>query len=1066
MAASPAAAADGPSEGHESSIAETAEDFTGSPVASGSDTKRASNSAIDAKPIARKSFLARLSQLNILAPDGRFSAVFNLAAATLGAGALAVPVSILDAGIVGGVLLLFVMGILSLLSIVMIAKACYITGKPSYEELLEHLFGKGVCYGFDVVMILFCFGTCVTYLITLFDILSPVLIHFIGPDPTNWFLKIWVHRIPFTAVIAIVILLPLSLRSQISEIRYVTFLGVLGVLFLAITSIYVLCRYGVSDHLPSDMVSPVNGWTSMLAAINTYTFAYCNQPNVPEIYIQVRDPTPKRFIPVVVWTIAVCFIVYVTVGLMNFLAFGMDVKSSIIINLGQYISQGDVMVCISFALECITIIGAFPLVVYPQRSSIVHAISACLPPRNAWWKKIYGWIVVVLIIGLSYAVAIALPDVNVMLGLVGSLTGSIVTFYSPAAFILKISKKPLLTFDVEHIVSVRRVRSFTSRQGCQPVWAEVGRRASHKEFNFVKEALGFEDQLKDHLAGYAISSETLAVASRLVEEHQSDLLPDSTLPYSASPMMMQFWLQANGHEHRPQCLYGAATALWILGRAGGDEELLRLADHLLGATETKRNLAFLEDSEWPLSVVALVEAAEPSESSIQLLHEDRPREPRLSPPIPSRYTGELAGLVVWEVGVHASLSAEVLNMLRLVGGSKLEGHRRLVQRQYPPWLLDICGQLYSGSIGCDTHRDELTDIFESYLPDSDTSNRELSWESIEAMRRELATAGLAGSRADAWHDRVHCTGTLCYFGHPALFMVDRSSDDGDTSAMVWSALVEMSRSGVLITSDPFLSMQYEYQLGVHLPFIRTHGLYSHATHRPIFRDHVLVWDRPHDTALMGTLQHVMDHLFDSADQPPIEQRWSDQPELRGSGHDPDGQGFRTIAGHSRFRYTLVTRKALKDTSYRYLSRFNAISALPVRHGLGHFLRVLFDVHAHLHAIIARQVHFLPESQGLRWSLHFRASSTVAEYDLTSPFDEGDPRAVLEILEFVDYFALPGVRHFGSLSDLLDQLQQFDVLQVEQASREMRDFFHEELTRSVESWRRVWLQAQHHRSSES
>mmetsp|Transcript_1814 Transcript_1814/g.1503 ORF Transcript_1814/g.1503 Transcript_1814/m.1503 type:complete len:186 (+) Transcript_1814:311-868(+) len=137
---------------------------------------------------------------------------------------------------------------------------------------------------------------------------------------------------------------------------------------------------------------------------------------------------------------------------MNFLAFGMEVQSSVIINLGQFIAQGDVMVCISFALECITIIGAFPLVVYPQRSSIVHFVSACLPPKNEWSKRVYGWIVVVIIIGLSYAVAIALPDVNVMLGLVGSLTGSIVTFYSPAAFILKISKKPLLTFDLEHII--------------------------------------------------------------------------------------------------------------------------------------------------------------------------------------------------------------------------------------------------------------------------------------------------------------------------------------------------------------------------------------------------------------------------------------------------------------------------------------------------------------------------------------------------------------------------------------------------------------------------------------
>ncbi|KAF4676466.1 Solute carrier 38 member [Perkinsus chesapeaki] len=388
----------------------------------------------------------------IIAPDGRFSAVFNLAAATLGAGALAVPISILNAGIVGGLLLLLCMGSLSLLSIWMITVACDATDKPTYEDLLDFLYGKRIGYVFDLVMVLFCFGTCVTYMITLFDILSPVLVHIIGPDPSNWFLALWVHRIPFTAILAVVVLLPLSLREHISEIRYVTFLGVLGVCFLAMTSVYVLARYGASDNLPTDMVSPVNGWTSMLAAINTYTFAYCNQPNVPEVYIQVRNVSPKHFLPVVAWTIFICFSVYATIGIMCFFAFGVDLESSVIVNMGQYISHGDVMVCMAFALMCITVVGAFPLVVYPQRSSLVHAISAFSPPKTAFRRRVYGWIVVVIIIGLSYAVAIALPDVNVMLGLVGSLTGSIVTFYSPAAFILKISKKPLLTLDPLHIV--------------------------------------------------------------------------------------------------------------------------------------------------------------------------------------------------------------------------------------------------------------------------------------------------------------------------------------------------------------------------------------------------------------------------------------------------------------------------------------------------------------------------------------------------------------------------------------------------------------------------------------
>ncbi|EER14446.1 10 transmembrane domain, possible aa transporter, putative [Perkinsus marinus ATCC 50983] len=411
-----------------------------------------SDSRVEAKPSSNTVFHRLARSGHIIAPDGRFSAVFNLAAATLGAGALAVPISILNAGIFGGLVLLLAMGVLSLLSIVMITQACHVTGKPTYEELLDHLFGKRVGYVFDLVMVLFCFGTCVTYMITLFDILSPVLIHIIGPNPDNWFLSLWVHRVPFTAIAAALVLLPLSMREHISEIRYVTFLGVIGVCFLSLTSIYVLSRYGVSDELPSSMVSPVNGWTSLMAAINTYTFAYCNQPNVPEVYIQVRDSSPRRFLPVVAWTILICFSVYATIGVMCFFAFGMSLESSVIVNMGQYISRGDVMVCIAFALMCVTVVGAFPLVVYPQRSSIVHAISAVLPPKTSFRRRVYGWIVVVFIIGLSYAVAIALPDVNVMLGLVGSLTGSIVTFYSPAAFILKISKKPILTFDFEHII--------------------------------------------------------------------------------------------------------------------------------------------------------------------------------------------------------------------------------------------------------------------------------------------------------------------------------------------------------------------------------------------------------------------------------------------------------------------------------------------------------------------------------------------------------------------------------------------------------------------------------------
>ncbi|KAF4677042.1 hypothetical protein FOL47_003775 [Perkinsus chesapeaki] len=579
----------------------------------------------------------------------------------------------------------------------------------------------------------------------------------------------------------------------------------------------------------------------------------------------------------------------------------------------------------------------------------------------------------------------------------------------------------------------------------------------------------FREVLTRDLSEGTISSEALGLASDLVQHHEADILPDDTLPFRASGMMIDFWLQANGHGHRPQCLYGAASALWLLGDVGGDQRMLELADHLLGASGTKRNLAFLEDSQWPLSVSALIGDGRPLHNGpLFPFGETSLRQPRVSPPIAPIRLVELGPMVVWEAGVHASLSAEVLNMLKLVGGTRLQGRRRLIQRQYPRWLPDICGQLYSGPIGCDTHRDSLTEVFERYLPDSDTTNKELNWETIEAMKADTVAAALRASAPKP--DMIVCTvPVLCvvlsdlavtmdvllvgYFGHPALFMVNR--EDTSTKEKVWSALVDLSKRGILITSDPFLSMQYEYQLGVSLPFIRTHGLYTHATYRPLYRHHILVWDRPHDTALTGTIQHIMEQLFDASEEQ--EQR-GPQPAIRGGGYDPDGQGFRTMAGHVNFPYTLVTRKALEDTSYRAMSQFQAVVLFPYDMDLVTFYE-FYSMFTPLFMPSSLDKYLFFQNHKSYDGRFTKEAPVQWRGNSTSPFDEGNPSAVREILGFVDYFSLPGIRYFSSIADLLRQLDHFNDSDAQSTSAKMRDFFHEELGRSLEAWRRVWLRAQ-------
>merc|ERR1719247_321471 len=86
-----------------------------------------------------------------------------------------------------------------------------------------------------------------------------------------------------------------------------------------------------------------------------------------------------------------------------------------------------------------------------------------------------------------------------------------------------------------------------------------------------------------------------------------------------------------------------------------------------------------------------------------------------------------AQLLVWELGVHASLSAEPLHMwARSLPGFDIL-HRNLVQDQYPEWLPDKCKTLYSHSrLTCDTLRDEVTQVFQRHIPKSATSNEPIT----------------------------------------------------------------------------------------------------------------------------------------------------------------------------------------------------------------------------------------------------------------------------------------------------------------------------------------------------
>jgi len=186
--------------------------------------------------------------------------------------------------------------------------------------------------------------------------------------------------------------------------------------------------------------------------------------------------------------------------------------------------------------------------------------------------------------------------------------------------------------------------------------------------------------------------------------------------------------------------------------------------------------------------------------------------------------------------VHASLSAEPLQMWARFVRAEI-AHRNLVQDQYPQWLPDPCATLYSHPrLTCDGIEDEITALFRRRIPHSATSKDPV--ERIDDFAQEFAA--VARDQLNGVDVFLCTVAYLCmlveklrfpvlgYFGHPLLFMVPRTEE---VRRSFWKRFVTMATSASVgfAVSDPFLQMQYEYQLGTpQLPVIRTHALYTGA----------------------------------------------------------------------------------------------------------------------------------------------------------------------------------------------------------------------------------------------
>lgn len=359
--------------------------------------------------------------LSTLVPAGSMAAtIFSTAATCLGGGILGLPSAFSCVGAVAGNIWLFVIALVSVYSLRCLAITAERVKKNSYEQLASCLLGRGCTYLVGALRLVQCLGAMIAYVTSIGNLLEPILDGANAPDSlmTDPGFRL------MQALLWVLFFFPLTLFRDVNNLRYVSTVAIMGMLFFTVCVFAHFCEKGKGEDI--DMFRSGN---IAISGVGVFVFTYGCQVNSIEIYYEMKKPSATRFTICATISMIVCASLYVIAGLFGYLEFGNSVGSSILL---RYDPIHEPQMLISYIMVFIKLATSYGLFGNACRSAIL--VSLGMDPKTvSMWKHLLCTVVVGVATLLS---GLFIPDVNTVFGFVGGVCGGMLGFILPALFIL------------------------------------------------------------------------------------------------------------------------------------------------------------------------------------------------------------------------------------------------------------------------------------------------------------------------------------------------------------------------------------------------------------------------------------------------------------------------------------------------------------------------------------------------------------------------------------------------------------------------------------------------------
>lgn len=360
----------------------------------------------------------------------QMSHVMTLANSVIGVSVLAMPFCFKQCGIVLAVLVLLLCSTLSRLACHFLIKSAVISRRRNFELLAFHTFGHMGKFLAELLIIGFMLGTCIAYFVVVGDLGPQIIGKMMDKTPGE-------IRTSLLIITGVLIVLPLGLLRNIDSLSSICTATIVFYLCL------VLKIVGESTlHIfAGDWWNSVNYWrpAGILQCLPIFSMALFCQTQLFEIYETIPNVSLEKMNDVVRGALNICTLVYMCVGLFGYIAFcTQSFTGNILLSFEPSITAELIKLGFVFSVAF-----SFPLVIFPCRASLnsllfrrVHTHEPSVNLSESRFR-----LLTVAIVSISLIIGILVPNIEFVLGIVGSTIGVMICLIFPAVFFISLSSK-------------------------------------------------------------------------------------------------------------------------------------------------------------------------------------------------------------------------------------------------------------------------------------------------------------------------------------------------------------------------------------------------------------------------------------------------------------------------------------------------------------------------------------------------------------------------------------------------------------------------------------------------